>query len=64
MNDKIKAAIENLYKALKENSSDYTVSVSVFFNAYEQKIEINERTHLQLQSQGISMKNIKGEFIK
>lgn len=64
MNDKVKAAIENLYQALKDNSSENTVSVSVFFNAYEQKIEIDERSPLQLQSQGISMKNIKGEFIK
>ena len=57
-------ALEALKEALKKELSDTCTSVSIFINSYETKITTSHRTAEQLKREGISMKNIKGEFIK
>ena len=64
MNEKINNAIELLVKALKEESPEYMVTFKLFVNCEERRIETSERTPEQLKAQGISMRNLRGEFIK
>ena len=61
---KIEQKVKELFEVLQQELSTNTTSVNVFFNSYGYKLEINERTARQLQIDGISMKNIQGEFIR
>lgn len=62
--EKIEQKVKELFGVLQQELSTNTTSVNVFFNAYGYKLEINERTAGQLRMDGISMKNIHGEFIR
>lgn len=60
MNKEINKKIEEL----KQLFSDYTTSVNITITGHDTVIRISERTPKQLKDSYISMKNIKGEFIK
>ena len=64
MSEKINNAIESLVEALREESPEYMVTFKLFVNCEERRIETSERTPEQLKAQGISMMNLRGEFIK
>lgn len=57
-------ALEALKDALKKELADTCTSVTIFFNAQETNVKTSHRTKEQLVNEGISMKNIKGQFIK
>ena len=60
----IQKAIDNLEKVLREEATDTAVSFNVFFNSEEVVSHWSNRSPEQLQMQGISMKNLAGNFIK
>lgn len=62
--NKIQQAIDNLESVLREHSACTVVSFSVSFNCEGREVKINSRTHKELKAQGISMRNLAGEFIK
>ena len=49
---------------LREHSDDTFVSVNIFINATEMEVTTKHRSLDDLKINGISMRNIKGEFIK
>lgn len=61
---KINEAIENLRNVLIEELSEHTVSAEVFISASECKFSYNVRTPAKLKAEGISMRNLAGDFIK
>lgn len=64
MNDKIFDAIENLHNVLKSEAGDNAVSCHVFFNHAEYEWNIKTRTAKGLKTDGISMRNLNGEWIR
>ena len=62
--NKIQMAIDNLESVLREHSACTVVSFSVFVNCEGREVAIDSRKPELLKSQGISMKNLAGEFIK
>lgn len=62
--DKVEQKIKELQEVLKKELSDETICVELFFNCQGYKLSINERTSEQLKANGISMRNLKGEFIR
>lgn len=63
-NDKIHAAIESLHDLLKTELGDHAVSAEVFINSSEYSFTYKTRTPDSLDRDGISMRNLSGEFIK
>lgn len=57
-------AIEALRNALKDEVSDDCVAVNVFFNAESHEIEFRCRTAESLQRDSISMRNLRGDWVK
>lgn len=64
MTPNIQAAIENLVSILKNEAPDTAVSFRLFLNSKELVTEFSERYPKALRDDGISMKNLRGEFIK
>jgi len=64
MKTEIQKKINELHAALKEHASNEAVTFSLFINCEEVRVEIAQRTYEQLNSGGISMRNLRGEFIK
>lgn len=64
MTANIQSAINNLISVIKSESSDKAVSFRLFLNSQEVVTEISERYPDELKEQGISMRNLRGEFIK
>lgn len=62
--NKIQDAIDNLEAVLRKHSNNNVVSFSVFFNCEGREVTINERGASELESSGISMRNLSGEFIE
>jgi hypothetical protein len=60
----IRKALEQLEQAVKMNCADNVVSCEVFINATEVNITCNSRSAEGLKKSGISMRNIRGDFIK
>lgn len=60
MNTEINKKIEEL----KQLFSDYTTSVNIVITAHETTIRYSEKIPKQLKENSISMRNLKGEFIK
>jgi hypothetical protein len=56
--------IEQLQKAFINECGDNAVSVNVFFSCKGVCIEITTRTPKSLKLGGISMRNLRNEFIK
>ena len=64
MNDAIHKAIENLHDVLNSELSNTCVHVEVSINCHGYEMQTRTKTKDQLKLEGISMKNIKGEWVK
>lgn len=64
MNKRVRKAVSELHAILKEELSEETVSFNLFVNSEGAQIEYSERTAESLIQDGISMKNIRGDFIR
>lgn len=64
MTPNIQTLINLLVDAIRKETSDKTVSFRLFVNSQEVVTEFSERFPEQLKEEGISMKNLRGEFIK
>lgn len=64
MNEQLAQALKNFHEAIKKESADDVVSVNVFFNCQGCHISINTRTSESLRSDGESMRNLRGEWVK
>jgi hypothetical protein len=64
MNTEIKKAVENLRNALIVHGDDECTTMTVFFNCEGYEISYNHRTADDLKNDGISMRNVRGDFIK
>jgi len=64
MNDKIEELKTALRNELKKELSDETVKVTFTLNSYGFYTEIQERTAESLKDEGITMKNLKGDWVK
>lgn len=62
--DKIQQAIDNLESAVREFSGNTVTTFNLFINCESVDVNISTRTHKQLSMQGVSMRNVKGDFIK
>ncbi len=63
MSKKIEKLRAELYKAYQDDSSDNTVKVTLTFTSSGFNTEIEGRTRESLRDEGISMKNLKNEYI-
>ena len=64
MTQEIKTKLNELAEILKKDMPKETTSVNIFINCEELRFETSQRMPEQLKQQGISMKNIAGEWIK
>lgn len=64
MTPRITKAIDELVVALRQESHEHTTSFQLFVNCEERVIETNMRTPEDLKTAGISMRNLRGDFIK
>ncbi len=64
MNQDIKEAINNLQEAISDYADNEITTIKLFFNCEGMELTINKRTPDQLKSAGVSMRNVRGEFIK
>ena len=64
MTDKVKKLKAELRTALIEAYGDETTSVTLTLNGYGFYTQTSERTAESLKEEGISMRNIKGQWIK
>ena len=64
MTPNIQAIINILVSTLKQEAPDKVVSFRLFVNSQEVVTEFSERYPDQLKADGISMRNLRGEFIK
>ena len=64
MNTEVNEAIDNLIAVVRRNSSYQDTYFKLFFNASESVVEVASRSPEDLKRDGISMKNLRGEFIK
>ena len=64
MSEKLAQAINALRDVLTEESHEHCTTVSVFFNCQGYSIEYKTRTPKSLKRDGISMRNLRGDFIK
>lgn len=64
MNSEIQRAIENLHDVLNKELGSNAVSARIFISSHEYCFEVETKSPAQLKSEGISMKDIRGEWIK
>ena len=64
MSEQLAQALKNLRDVLQAEAHDHCTSVSVFFNCEGYKIEHNTRMPGSLKHGGISMRNLRGEWVK
>lgn len=63
MNQDIKEAINNLQELISDYAEKDCTSIKLFFNCEGLELTINKRTPDQLNAAGISMRNVRGEWI-
>ena len=56
--------IDDFIKKLREKSSSTVTSVQIFVSGSDSEIVIKKRTPEELRRDGISMTNLRGEWIK
>jgi hypothetical protein len=56
--------IDDFIKKLREKSSSTVTAVQIFVSGSDSEIVIKKRTPEELRRDGISMVNLKGEWIK
>ena len=64
MNEKVQNAIEELHKVLNEEMGSNVTACKIFISDHECNFEAMTRSPAQLKSDGISMKDIRGNWIK
>ena len=64
MNKKLSQILENLKEELLPYASDYCVGIHIFINEEGFEIRYNLKTPIGLRQSDISMRNLKGEFIR
>ena len=64
MSPKIEAAIELLVESLRAESHPNATSFKLFVNCSEVSFVLRMRTAEDLKRDGISMRNLRGDFIK
>jgi hypothetical protein len=64
MTPKIQTAIDALVDALREESPQHMTTFRLFVNCEERVIKTSERPHAELKAAGISMRNLRGNFIR
>jgi hypothetical protein len=64
MTPKVQDAIEQLHEVLKEECGSNVTACNVFISSHEYRYEVDTKSPAQLKSDGISMRNIRGEWIK
>lgn len=64
MTTKINEKLEELKEVIKQELDDRVVYVKIFINAQGIDMNVYHRTPEELKREGISMRNIKGDFIK
>ena len=64
MHNDIVEKIKELKEAICDFGDAECININLFFNCEGLEITTKERTADQLKSQGISMRNVRGEFIK
>ena len=62
--DGITEELNNLRAAIEDQADYYCTSVTVFFNCEGYDVTQTHRTAENLKESGISMRNVKGEWIK
>jgi len=63
MTREIEEKLHELHEVLKLYMPKETTSVNIFINCKELRFETSQRLPEQLKSQGVSMKNIAGDWI-
>ncbi len=64
MSPTITEAVGALVRALRRESPEHMTAFRLFVNCQEHVVETSERTPDELKSAGISMRNLRGDFIK
>lgn len=64
MTTKINEKLEELREVIKQELDDQVVSVKIFINAQGVDMNTYHKSPEDLKMEGISMRNIKGDFIK
>ncbi len=64
MSELLAHALANLRVVLQQEASDNCVGVTVFFNNEGCEIGYMARTPSSLQREGISMRNLRGDWVK
>lgn len=64
MNQEIQQKLKELSFLLKRDLPTETTSVTIFINCEEMRINTSQRMPRQLKKQGVSMRNIAGEWIR
>ena len=64
MTEQLTQALKNLRDVLQSESHAHCVGVRVYFNSEGYDIEHVMRTPGSLQRDGISMRNLRGEWVK
>lgn len=64
LGEKIEQKLKELRELCQFGSTEDTVHIQFNLNSYGWKTEIRKRSAESLKEEGISMKNIKGEWIK
>ena len=64
MNQKIISAIDSLVQALREESSESMVAFHLFVNSAEHTVDVSHQTPEPLNRPRISMRNLRGNFIR
>ena len=60
----IQQKIDDLVTALRSHSTKTQITFNLFINSDEVEITERHRTIKDLNNAGVSMRNLKGEFIK
>lgn len=64
MNDEIQKALEAFHAVLNKELGSNAVSASIFISSHEYNFEVKTKSPAQLKGQGVSMKDIRGNWIK
>ena len=64
MSEQLTQALKNLRDVLQAEAHEHCVAVNVFFNSQGYEIEHRTRTPGSLKLSDVSMRNLRGEWVK
>lgn len=64
MTNQLEVALKAVRDVLRSEAHPHCVGVNVFFNSNGYKLEYRMRTPGSLERDGISMRNIRGEWVE